>query len=917
MSYHEHLTTGLASLWNCTADEAAERIAPKRKRLSCESVRDVPWTATRCNRLLRTITSRINLLRKQSKLGTVGPCIRDAETKTRQRPEQGAFDKSPSPGGKHRNQANDPAWLPGTTWKATARMYGGKSKPQARPAPHRTDSGFSTPFVKRLLENEASSTREQSIDTAGCNGAKRPLAKTRHLPVQLPSSNEEAQRNLIAAFSSLLTATTLSVEPDRTGARSLMGACLSRVSQYIDLEAKDTHERNIDTEDIVSSIYTDLESLGTNSDGGWSGLRAVVRAHCIHLVCTAIEDGLIHDARISELVTACSHNGALSEANALIRSWLNQHRSRACTRLDESNFAITKLSELRTLHDASDLYLRHRTELIDLNAVWVADVLRPGCTSLKDMIKALVRGPGQDVAFAFLEAAVMKDCETSNTTCLPVFTRLAGLFASIALARTGARTESTSDLGLPAVVHRLAIRVTQHNSMKRELGTQYRDPTEATTRTKGIHPFIMADTLLQLAKLPQAPSIVFTPTNKLISAIAEHQQTFVKFACNVAHHVSRFSEADEIESLLLTTSGVLNPPPECSNDNRDLLARLGFEIAFAFSEQTGVEIDQRFADTTATKNKKNDPRNDLAQTPRRRVQVSGFRWEEGLCEWVAATPLPLNRAVPTKSSEQDNNAPKIAEPPRPKQDDLHQTPKKPPTLVLPSSPDIITTASEQREPLEPIKQLPITHPMTTAQATRPNPRNRQQPPPKQVRFSRSSSSDSDSSASKDSDIEPSDRRPTRLLKPVVPKQVHLKVERAKKRRAALLLAQNTATVAATAPSEHAYAAPNNTQTLPHNRKSKQSRDHADNDTQGSSSSGRSRNEKRSGEEHRVVSADEDELGLLTPARKRRRRSSTRIGARESFHSLGGKGKRRLSSSAGAAKVPMREAHDEMSDDELG
>jgi hypothetical protein len=865
MSYNEHLTTGLAGLWNCTAAEAAERVAPKRKRLSHESARDVPWTAARCNRLLRTITSRVNLLRKQSKLGTDGPCIRDAESKPRRSLEKFSLKDSPS----SRNQGNDPTWLPGAKWNTTAKTYGGKSKSQARPpAPPRTDSGFSTPFVKRLLESETSSTVKQSFDTARSDSVNHQSAKMRQLPIQLSSSNEEAKRNLVTAFNSLLATTNSPSEPERTGARSLMSACLSRVPNYIDLEAEDTQQSNIDTEDIASSIYTDLESLGTNSDGGWSGLREVVRSHCVHLVCAAIEDGLIHDARTSELVTACSKNGALPEARSLIRSWLNQHRSGASTQLDESDCALATLAELRTSHDASDLYLRQLTELVDSDSVWVADVLRPGCTSLKELIKALIRGPGQEVALAYLEATVMKDCETSNTTSLPVFARLAGLLASIALTRAGPRTESRSDLDLPAIVHRIAIRVMQHHSEKQAL----------ETRGKGVHPFVMADLLLQLAKLPQTPFITSIPMDASIPAVAEHQHAFVKFVCNVAHHVSRFSEADEIESLLLTTSGILSPPPECSNENRDLLSRLGFEVAFAFGEQTGVEIDHRFADTVATNNQESNVPKDLVQTPRRRIQVSGFKWEEGLCEWVAATPLPLSRAVQIKENEHDD-APDEKAPPSLKQDDTHHTPKKSSTIVIPSSPDIITVVESQTE----APKLPI--PKNATQATRPALKERstnQQPlPPKQVR-----------SAEKESDTEDG-CKPARALKPVVPKQVHLKVERAK--RAALLLARTTAAASGqTLPS---------TQAQPQ-RQLKRSLSFADNTK-------RDRKDEALRKD-RLGLADSDELGLLTPVRKKR--ASVRIGARLSFHSQSVKKRERLSS---VTKAHMRDVHDEMSDDELG
>jgi len=894
MSYNEHLTSGLAGLWDCTANEAAERIAPKRKRLSHDVVRDIPWTATRCNRLLRTVTSRINILRKQSKLGTDGPPMRQSVPLPRRSLEQ----QTPSPRGNRRSQTNDPAWLPGAGWKATARTYGSKTKSQARP---KADSGFSTPFVKRLLEDETSSTVEQFSNLVKSNGVKRQTTKMPHLPIQLASSNEEAQRNLVAAFNSLLTTTTSPSELERTGARSLMSACLSRVPHYIDLEAEDVHQSNTDTEDIASSIYVDLEGLGTNSDGGWSGLREVVRSHCVHLVCTAIEDRLINDARISELVNACRKNSALPEAEALVRSWLYSHRPAASQRLDESNCAVSEFTELRISQDAPELYLRQFTELINSDCVWVVDVLRPGCTSLKDLIKALVRGPGQDVALTYLEAAVMKDCETSDTTSLPVFTRLAGLLASIALTRAGTRAESSDDLDLPAVVHRIAIRVMQHHSTKQELNTRHRDPKWTTTRNSGFHPFVMADTLLQLAKLPKPPSITSVPMDTLIQAIAQHQHPFVKFVCNVAHHVSRFSETEEIESLLLTTSGFLSPPPECSDENQDLLSRLGFEIAFAFSEQTGVEINHRFADHIAANNKDNNLRKDLVQTPRRRVRVSGFKWEEGLCEWVAATPLPLNRVVQEKSNEKDDT-PVDKEISGPKHDGPSLTHRKSPTLVLPSSPDIIAIAAEQ---VETPRHPTTTFPRPAAQTSRPALRERttNQPlPPKQVRFSSSRSS---SSIEKESDPE-TNRKPTYLLKPVVPKQVHLKVERAK--RAALLLAQAQQTTATAAAA--LVGGVNASTQAPPPRQLKRSVSFAD------SNECDCRVEKSRTD--RVVLADHDELGLLTPLRKKRR-SKRSGGVRLSSHSQDIKGGRLSSAlrSLHTTTLAKQGCQDEMSDDELG
>lgn len=458
MSYNEHLTAGLAGIWNCTTNEAAERIAPKRKRISQDSLREeIPWTAARCNRLLRTITSRVNILRKQSKLCAAGSAVREA-TQTSRGSSRCPSEEDASPPRKDRkSSAQDPEWLPGAETKTSSRAYGGKSRQKA--APRKADSGFSTPFVKRLLKNAPLSTTKPCPNAVRAD--ERPK-KSLQLPVQLASRNEEAQRNLVRAFDNLLIATSSASSTGRVGARSLMGACLRRVPDYIDLELEDLDEESKEDENITSSIYSELESLGTNSDGGWSGLREVVRSHGLHHVRAAIDEGLVKDARISELIATCSKHSALLEADSLLQTWISRDRLIKLGKVEDSHIALAKLAELRSTHDTLELFLRHHTRLLRSGYVNLGEILRPGSATLKDMISALLRGPGQDTALAYLEAAVIEDCTSSSTTILPVFSRLAGLLTSLALAQTGGGVPTQPELDLSAVVNRVAITVSQH-----------------------------------------------------------------------------------------------------------------------------------------------------------------------------------------------------------------------------------------------------------------------------------------------------------------------------------------------------------------------------------------------------------------------------------------------------------------------
>jgi hypothetical protein len=865
MSYQEHLTAGLANIWDCTTSEAAERIAPKRKRISQDSLREeIPWTAARCNRLLRTITSRVNILRKQSKLCATGSSVRDAQSS---RSVTRILSEDASPPRKDcKPSANDPEWVPGAETKTTSRTYSGK--PRQKSASQKADSGFSTPFVKRLLKNDPLSAAKPRLSATRADERPR---KALQLPVQLASRNEEAQRNLVRAFDNLLVATGSASGEKRIGARSLMSACLRRVSDYIDLELEDLDDTEENDEDITSSIYSELESLGTNSGGGWSGLREVVRSHGLHHVLAAIDGGLISDTRISELVGTCSKHCALAEADSLLRAWIARDCSTESGRVKDTHTALAKLAELRSTYDAPELYLRHHANLVQSGSVYLGDVLRPGSAPLKDMISGLLRGPGQDTALAFLESTVSDDYAASSTASLPVVSRLAGLLASLALAQAGSNTRSSdTDLDLFAVVTRVAALIAQMDE-----STRINHSTSVTTKHNAkSHPFTMASALLQLTTQTALPDIATTPLNALIKAIAAYQNAFVKFAVNVAQHVHRFSDADELESLFITISGLLAPPPECNDENRSTLNRLAFEIAFAYREQTGIDIDDRL-NARLVAASSGGPGSSIAQTPRRRPQVSGYKWEEGLCEWIAATPM----AKPLfKNPQTLTNTPR-----------QFLTPNKESTSppVLPPSPLVLIPIQSPPPPHTDATSTPQT--LSARPALRERSTNHQ-PPNKPLQSPQKTSKPSRAS----------------FLKPtLLPKQVHLKEERAKKAAAALLAQQAQTQAQAQSASSQAQAPypPKNEERL------KRSLSLAN---IGSSSSAQNEEARRSV----VVSVDTDELGILTPARTKVKRGlkGRSFGGRLSLSSSSSSSSSSFGASRASLSVRML---DGMSEDELG
>lgn len=775
MTINEHLTAGLASAWDCTTREVDTRVAAKRKRSLRESNReDIPWTAARCNRLLRTITSRINILRKQSKLG-LEP-LASSKANNDRTSTQPYLETPPSSGKSAKFPAKDPAWIPGAKSRTNARTYSSRSGTQGKLLPKRQDSGFSTPFVKRLLSAEEPSTLKRCGGHLSFEPRRGKAKGSRQLPVQLASSNEEAQRNLVTAFGGLLAATNSHVDQNRIGARSLRASCLRQVPEYIRIETDEIDKDDDEHEDVTSSVYSDLESLGTNIEGGWSGLREVVRAHCIYHVQTAIEEGLIHEVRITELIRTCNQSHALREADVLLHSWIKRGQDHKSTRLRESHASFALIDEIRSTNGAESWHLRFQAELVRRDYVWASDFLRTGSTLLKDLIRSLVRGSVKDAALAYLENAVVRDYDARDSSSLPIFTRLAGLLASIALTKSS-DTEALAGLDVAAVVHRIAGVVLQRRSLE-----------SARERGRSEHPFVMASTILQLSAQPAEPCLASSDIGSMIAAINAQPSAFIKFLCNVGNHMFRFSNVNRIESLLMITSGFFNPPAGCNDKQRDVLTRLAFEVASAYSEQTGVDLEHHLADILAIARTTND--SSVAQTPRRRARVSGFRWEEGLCEWVAATP---QHGTSETISLHDDTMDQPVQLLTPKPDRSRDYSRNTRQAIL-SSPDIIAdeqVMSRRFEPAMPVKEV------VESAVLRERPANIR--PAKQVHFEL----DKQKGALKHVDRSPPRRistsfeRQRQAIRPIASppgKQVHLKLERQKK-------AAREAELAALAPSQ--------------------------------------------------------------------------------------------------------------------
>lgn len=108
-------------------------------------------------------------------------------------------------------------------------------------------------------------------------------------------------------------------EPSQRGPRSLFASCLRKVPEYITQEEQWSEAEDPESStDISSAVYNDLESLSTSQLNGWDPLRQVVRSHGISMVGSAVSEGLIESNSFCDLVSLCLRLGAYDEAQHLL-----------------------------------------------------------------------------------------------------------------------------------------------------------------------------------------------------------------------------------------------------------------------------------------------------------------------------------------------------------------------------------------------------------------------------------------------------------------------------------------------------------------------------------------------------------------------------------------------------------------------
>ncbi|KAH7402332.1 hypothetical protein DE146DRAFT_462963 [Phaeosphaeria sp. MPI-PUGE-AT-0046c] len=699
---------------------------------------ELPWTTSRCNRLLRPISSKLAKLRAEVER----PRSAGAETRapssafaTKGSPHKTTNFTRPALRPRGFEKAADPDWKPtAKAGRGSKKTYGGRGAKKAvasqRAAlevshPARPGEIAFTPLVARISGHQLQSSPYAPHSPLKKYGKNKGPLQVNIDWTQLPGDLRNLVQGICEAYANLLQATTSEGQKSWKGTRTMMGACLRQLPVYIELEEhfakldREEEEDGDEARDISNEVYGHLEAHFEQRPGlGWRFLKQVVRAHATSLICNAISDEIIALDSLSMLVAHCTRASAWDEAERLLLAYL--------PRLDSPSFPTTVKADLFDAQKSPYLHAiknfvdhtgRHRL-LFDLLEHMIAHELLPlewlATECLRPVWDRLVRSiTGDDhrtIAHAhqLFNTVIMTGQglpderllanETTgarhfvpssrddlraalNTTYSSLFTVL----CSITLVNNGSDDQTGKGIArrVTWMLDAAVIATLQRNDVQSEMLLLEAHPEDSQKFLQRAVWLLFASCLIHLDNCAFESSVVRLRVPDLLRGINwlvtqyslgdVHVATVLgslpALISSVAQGTGRIWKDDGSEQLqrllqpLMSLSGYRLPHRQWT------LKRLALESAMEFSQTTGMA--EHMAYTRVIEQKmRTQGQLIIAPSPQKHDSPAsgGFKWEEGIGEWVACTPfarqsvkslghkpLQVLNLLPTPSQSEDED----------------------------------------------------------------------------------------------------------------------------------------------------------------------------------------------------------------------------------------------------------------------
>jgi hypothetical protein len=641
----------------------AQSQTPRKARLTSQE--NIPWTAARCNRLLRTIASRIHILRRLSENDFAEHALRTPKAK---RKREGTVDPVEKLGSKLAalqtpGRGDDPEWFPTTVKKNVAKTYGGKGKAGKGKAETVSDNsksgvGFNTPYIKKILRSEAAvSPADDAYSTS--TRINQVMGTTRQDSIQPTTHSERALKTLLDSFGTLLAQTDPKTHVPRRGVSSLASMCMRRVPVYIDFEQNWAEEKEGDyAYDATEAVYNLLQDIGTG--GSWPGLREVVRSHAVRMIADAMIDRMWPLKSLDLLMAICAKHHATIEAQHLLRAWLVSSKGKIdgglskfvswCIDLDFQGFM------LRTLRDLLSRGELEHLDLVQEDLLWMEV---PTCFFRKSCQQAII-----DFVQLFATTSSRQPAEIDQRSKASMeIIRASMTIITMKIIATELDQNDNEELRESAAdqVHRMAAMALEN------LPSDSKFDTGATSQV--LDP-ILASSLMLYALMSTAGSVeqdrsisalvatIATNENQAIrqSGSKRHNTTHnvrSRHICSVAKHLELVNKVPASSIMSRTLYGLLRLAGTYDDANTTtFLANLTIDAASVWADEWSDNMSYALVDEIS-KQALEITRSADDDSIRRGMSV---RWEEGIGEWVTATPHP------EASHQQDTESCSISSP---------------------------------------------------------------------------------------------------------------------------------------------------------------------------------------------------------------------------------------------------------------
>ncbi|KAH9222909.1 hypothetical protein DL95DRAFT_146053 [Leptodontidium sp. 2 PMI_412] len=663
---------------------------PVRRRESTINTRllnadqEQEWTAARCHRLLRALTSRVAILKKDlSRFQSTGkeafgngravahrdPSVVDAEwTKTKKRIRQTYSGRGGRGGNgleatKGRSRPAVPkkgrtSLLPGEVTVPTPILARARGENHLPPPP--LWPTIDEPQAEILQRNKRPRTRYMANDG---EGQFQPSETLRDLRQKVTAARYTTYEGIYNGLEALLRTTTKDGSEEKTkpkGPRSLLSMVLDAVPRYITqqeglLEAhmEETGGKTaLNQRDISTEIYDELESFGS-SRHGWKRLKVIVRSHGIQVLSDAIHLGIFDDGFCGVLIALCINSFAIEEAQCLLSALLSSKQYPSPKTLYD-----TPTCPLLMLRNFTEFTSRRSFQFRELSSILSNGLLPIEWLATKEFapvwtkaIQHLTPGMIDEDAITFLDNALSllssakpgRSTSTNSAVSEAVkntFSSLLTTLSSIVRLSKESQQEDTESIGNPARYgHIIAILegcLVQSGTSDSQIllllsnlivRDQYPNLTDQD------------DSLIDLllARLQQKG-----PSSGVSSAYTQA----VNFICQVARCCGRGSTSPGFEHL--EQMHLLMEVLASENDGSSFIQGLIVDSAFAFAQKVpgrrhidyAASVDAKFCarridvDTSLHESSEEGFDDDM----------SGFRWEEGIGEWVTATPAAVAKS---------------------------------------------------------------------------------------------------------------------------------------------------------------------------------------------------------------------------------------------------------------------------------